>query len=122
MAIRKKIYLFNMYLYVLNDNTRIKRIIKVYKVNTFYYHFIFHPLQEKVKSNVNKMRGNNLEEDYQANFNQEYTFKSPYLFLCLGNDCIGMGWNSIIVQYYLMPEVLQNDKRSLWGKPMEKYQ
>ena len=78
MATRNFFHLFNMYLYVLNDDMR---IIRVLKVNTFYYHFIFHPLQEKVKPNVNETRGNNLEEAYQPNFNQEYAFKSPYLFL-----------------------------------------
>ena len=40
-SISKSLYLFNMYLYVLNDNMR---IIRVYKVNTYYYQFIFHPL------------------------------------------------------------------------------
>ena len=73
MAIRNFFYLFNVYLYVLNDNMR---IIRVYKVNTFYYDFIFHALQEKVKPNVNKMRENNLEEAYQPNSNQENAFKS----------------------------------------------
>ena len=41
MATRNFFHLFNMYLYVLNDDMR---IIRVLKVNTFYYHFIFHPL------------------------------------------------------------------------------
>ena len=41
MAIRNFFYLFNVYLYVPNDNMR---IIRVYKVNIFYYDFIFHAL------------------------------------------------------------------------------